>query len=145
MNKYILPLIGLFLVIYACNQLVSSKSSSFKLVNATVTRWTAGIPDGGSGTDYNLSLYLKTNEKIIFDSIWVDGERMLCESQLMKKDLMEVRTTKFDIAPHNRSDFKPVKPPYFHNGKALIRYTSKGRTHFFVIKNFNELKPINLP
>ncbi len=88
---------------------------------------------------------MKGKEKIIFDSMWVDGERMLCETQLMKKGLMEVRTTVFDLAPRSRPGFKPVNPPHHHNGKALIRYTTKGKTYYYVVKKFTELKPVNLP
>lgn len=115
----------------------------FEITQATETPWMAGIPGGGTGIDYHISLQIKTKEKIQFDSIWVGGQRLEAFMNPQKENLVEIKATLMNP----REDYFPelVSPPITHQGAALLRYASGKKIYWISIKNFIKLNPVALP
>jgi hypothetical protein len=143
------------------------KKAAFKLVDATSQHWTAGIPSGGSGTEYTFRIVIETKEPIRFDSVWmadkafpiqaVKGKVFTPEVSLNKGDTVRLRVSDSrpgtpGAGPSGSSDVKeaPVlvkksTPPVHYNGDALVRYYVGSKARYYTISGIKKLEPLSMP
>ncbi len=132
-----------FLSLFSCgNKLISTKSKNFEVLNATETHWSAGIADAGRGIDYHVFLTDIEKDTPVFDTAWVDHQKIGVEAAFnsKRKDLMEVH---IGYTIDNNTSKIEILPPLKYEGKALVRYKIKGKTKYLLIKEFVLQKPIN--
>ncbi len=132
-----------FLSLISCgNKLISTSSKYFEILNATETQWSAGTLDAGRGVDYHIFVSEIAKDTPIFDTAWVDHQKIAVEASFMakRKNLLEVH---IGYTIDNSTSTKEVLPPFNYKGKALIRYKIKGRTKYLLVKEFVLQKPVN--
>jgi len=125
------------------------KDDSFTLLHASSESWTAGIPSGGSGTEYYFEVKINSLKEITFDSVWINNKSypifLSKETKAISSD--PVKFVKGDSITLRVSDLtnsanpaSPVKPPVAYTGAALIGYKANGKQMYFIIKEI-EKKP----
>lgn len=128
------------------------KKEYFTLLGATSQSWTAGIPSGGSGTEYYFKIKINTSDKIIFDSAWINNKsfELFIAKETTTISNAPIKYEKGDIITLRVSDLKNKntktvisKPPIEHNGAALIGYTVKNKQEYFIIKEINKQASLN--
>lgn len=124
------------------------KKDSFTVLTARAQDWTAGIPSGGSGTEYYFEVKINTSKPLTFDSAWIDNKSfgifLSRESaaistdpvQFIQGDTITLRVS--DLNLPNSMD-TPSKPPIGYAGAALIGYTLKGKPLYFTITEIEKL------
>lgn len=132
-----------FLSLISCgNKLISTSSKYFEILNATETHWSAGTLDAGRGVDYHVFVSEIAKDTPIFDTAWVDHQKIGVEANFMakRKNLVEVH---IGYTIENNTSTSEILPPLKYNGKALIRYKIKGKTKYLLVKEFVLQKPVN--
>jgi len=135
--------ISILSITFSCgNKPISVSSKYFEVLNATETHWNAGIIDGGRGVDYHVFLTDIAKDTPIFDSAWIDHQKLAAEAAFntKRKDLFEVH---IGYTIDNSTSTKEILPPVKYKGKALIRYKVKGKTKYLVVKEFVLQKAVN--
>lgn len=131
-----------------------TKRDYFTLLSATSENWTAGIPSGGSGTEYYFKIKITSSDKIIFDTLWINDnafETFISKEstsisdkpvQYGKGDIITVRVTEL-----KNQNIKPVTviPPIKYNGAALIGYRINDKRKFFTVKEIKKQSSPNRP
>ena len=68
-----------YLLLFTCFFIFSFETSllctnkHFEVLNAFSSSWSAGTLQGGSGTEFYFEIIIKSKQKIIFDSIWINN------------------------------------------------------------------------
>ena len=133
---------------------IEKKKKYFKLLSAISENWTAGIPSGGSGTEYYVKIKIITTEKIVFDTLWINNtafETFISKEstsvsdkpiQYSKGDIITVRATEL-----KNQNIKPatVIPPIKYNGAALIGYRINGKQEYFTVTEIKKQSSRNRP
>lgn len=157
--KYAALMSGMLLMIaIACKSVNNtdlkriSKSDAFTLLEATSQSWTAGIPSGGSGTEYDFTVKINTADRVTFDSAWIDAKAFglfiskdvasISQEpvQFSKGDTITLRVT--DLVNHNVTTVNS-KPPFSFDGAALISYKIDDKQFYYLIKEITKLPPLN--
>jgi len=142
------------IIIYACNKktALNTSTSNFTLLDASLQNWDAGIPDGGSGTEYYFKLKINTSKKIIFDSAWINNEsfKMVVTKKVSHISNEEITFTKGDTITLRVTNLKNQKksdtpPPIIYNGAALFSYKVENKEDFFIIKEVKTIDIANRP
>lgn len=139
---------------YYSNETDNSSNTFFTLIEAKSKKWTAGIPSGGSGTEYYFKIKITTSEKIKFDSAWVNNKafQLYISKETSVISNKPIEYTNGDIIILRISDIinkqqnlKIARPPIKYNGKALIRYYVNDKRYFYAIKEIEQIKGANRP
>jgi hypothetical protein len=151
-------LIAFLMIAIACKSVNNtdlkriSKSDAFSLLEATSQNWTAGIPSGGSGTEYYFTVKINTADRVTFDSAWIHdkafglfiSKNVTSVSQepvqFSKGDTITLRVT--DLVNQNVTTVNS-KPPFSFEGAALISYKVKDKQFYYLIKEITRLPPLN--
>jgi hypothetical protein len=132
----------------------SDQSEYFTLISATSESWRAGIPGGGSGTEYYFKLKITTSENIKFDSAWINNKhfKVFIAKESVSISNEPIKYTKDDIITLRISDLnnqisesKKAKPPINYDGAALIAYIVNEKSQYLIIKEIIKQKSINRP
>ncbi|WP_114777543.1 hypothetical protein [Botryobacter ruber] len=132
------------------------QAAPFTLLEAGMQEQRSGVHGGGSSQDFTFKVLVTTDDKIVFDSVWVEGQmlglRIEKEGHLLGKN---ERIAKNDILILHASSFipsepgsstlpEPVKsePPVKFTGKALIRYYHADKPGHFTVTAIRELPPV---
>lgn len=127
------------------------KDNSFTLVRATSQSWTAGIPSGGSGTEYYFDIKINSAKEITFDSAWINNKSfpifLSKANQGVSSD--PVKFVKGDNITLRVSDItnstkvtSSAKPPVAYTGAALIGYKVNGKQVYYIIKEIEKLPSV---
>ncbi|MFI5149067.1 MAG: hypothetical protein ACHQRM_04990 [Bacteroidia bacterium] len=157
--KHIIPTTACVIFGLACMACLALHPA-FRLVQATSQTWIAGIPGGGSGTEYSFKVVIHTKETIRFDSAWMNGKGFTIQavkgkqydpkSMLMKNDTVDLRVSD-NIAGHMPGEEQKVvsspkiNPPVALKGAALIRYYLNNKLHYFHVQSIQKLTALNRP
>lgn len=159
--KSALYCIGLFtLFTIACTSVKNTENggtmndNSFTLIHASSQSWTAGIPSGGSGTEYYFEIKINSSKGITFDSAWINNKSFpLFLSRensgpsgvsndpvtFVKGDSITLRVS--DIT-HSSKVTSPTKPPVTYTGAALIGYKVNGKQLYYTVKEIEKLPSV---
>jgi hypothetical protein len=130
------------------------KSEYFNLISATSESWRAGIPGGGSGTEYYFKVKITTSENIKFDSAWINNKhfKVFIAKESTSISNEPIKFTKDDIITLRISDLnnqisesEKTKPPINYDGAALIAYIVNEKSQYLIIKEIIKQKSINRP
>lgn len=128
--------------------------NSFTLIHASSQSWTAGIPSGGSGTEYYFEIKINSSKGITFDSAWINNKSFpLFLSRensgnsgvsndpvtFVKGDSITLRVS--DIT-HSSKVTSPTKPPVTYTGAALIGYKVNGKQLYYTVKEIEKLPSV---
>lgn len=140
----------------------------FDFVAAESQKWHGGRPETGYGTKYVVTLIPKKSSDIItFEKMWigensfdltvVEKGRKVKQGTFNKGNEITV-TANHRVLPASKSQFQAINkedqakadslkipPPIKYNGEALLKYTVKGKTKFFVIEKFTKTEPVYYP
>lgn len=150
------PLLFPFILSLACYIAISGFTGNkkrAKLISAESQRSVSGIKGGANSTEYYFKVKILTSEKIEFDSLWI-GKNVF--SPFIKKSQTSVSSesptfSKNDTITLRVSDFQSGKsnsvstPPISYQGSALIRYVSKGKSNYLVVKEIKSIQGVNKP
>lgn len=126
---------------------LQDKNDFFSLISSASTGWTAGIPSGGSGTDYFFKIKITTSAEISFDSAWINNKAFKIfiakESGGISNDPIKygygdeiiLRVAELNN-PHSKSIHS--SPPVPYNGDALIGFTIHDKQEYFTIKEITK-------
>ncbi len=133
----------------------SSKTREyFKLINTTSESWTAGIPSGGSGTEYYFKIKITTSDNIKFDTAWINNkafeiyiskETNYVSSQPIKYGNGDIITLRVSNLKNQNTESVNVNPPIKYDGAALIGYTVNGKREYFTVKEIKKVESPNRP
>jgi hypothetical protein len=144
----------------------SLKKGHFQVLESTSQQWHAGIPSGGSGTEYAFRMVISGNEPVRFDSVWLSEKAF--RVQVVKGNMVPYGSTfkRGDTLLLRVSDNRPgkmpgpagaaashgaveadkvVMPPMHYKGEALLRYYAAGKPHYFTFTGIKKLPPQNMP
>jgi hypothetical protein len=143
-----------YLLLFTCFFILSFKTSllctnkHFEVLNAFSSSWSAGTLQGGSGTEFYFDIIIKSKQKIIFDSIWINN----CSSKIFiskkqksissapiefkKGDTITLRTSM------SNNNVKQVKSPKQTSDGALLSYRINDKLKYFKINKIESQKPI---
>lgn len=143
-----------YLLLFTCFFILSFKTSllctnkHFEVLNAFSSSWTAGTLQGGSGTEYYFNIILKSKQKIIFDSIWINNRSSKIFISKKQKsissapiDYFKGDTITLRISMSN-NNIKQVKSPKKITKGALLSYRINDKLKYFKINKIESQKPI---
>ena len=123
----------------------------YKVIDATSTSFSGGMPQSGSGTTYNIKIVLTSNQKITFNNIWIGKEYGVPEYMsfsyadrrtLVKGDTAIVRYTVHHYPPGSPMLQMPApaykSPPIPIEGEALLGFTVGKATRYRSVGKFKE-------
>lgn len=139
-------------------------AQSFSAITATKQRWAGGVV-GNSGVNYHIELET-ANPRFIPDTVWINGNVYPIDFSI--KDGRFIRTfdsvhhwVKYSISvgesynqynnmhpfplPKNSGGTDTTSAIRHFSGAVMISYEVKRKQHFFIIKSFTELPPLNYP
>jgi hypothetical protein len=131
-----------------------TKKKHFTLLSATSQSWTAGIPSGGTGTDYYFKIKINSADKIKFDSAWINNKRfeIFISRETAAISNEQINFSKGDNITLRVSEIKNqniktenLKPPLEYEGAALIGYTVNDKRQYFIIKEIKKQSTPNRP
>ncbi|HLF64675.1 MAG TPA: hypothetical protein VI603_13015 [Saprospiraceae bacterium] len=157
--KTTLCIIVLFTVFtFACKSVTktgnnaSMTNDSFTLLSATSQSWTAGIPGGGSGTEYYFNVKIKTSRQLLFDSAWINDsafkiflakDKTPVSSEPITFSKGDTITLRVSELIHQNTHTTSAKPPINFTGAALLSYMVKDKPAYFIIKEITRLPSLN--
>lgn len=136
------------------NATSDKRQEPFKLISAISENWTAGIPSGGSGTEYYFKIKIMTSDKIDFDTLWTNNKSFATfiskEStsisdkpiQFGKGDIITIRATELKNQNIKQAI---VNSPIKYKGAALIGYHISGKREFFTVPEIKKQSSQNRP
>ncbi len=145
--RVLLPL----LVIFCCSFI--PKKENIQLIDATYENWTSGINGGGSGKEYYIKIKILTENKIVFDALWVNNKsfktylannRKYVSSApitFTKNDTITVRVSENS----SQTNIPKVKAPIRYKGDALLRYFINNKPYYLTIQKLQQIDSPNRP
>lgn len=143
-----------YLLLFTCFFILSFKTSllctnkHFEVLNAFSSSWTAGTLQGGSGTEYYFNIILKSKQKIIFDSIWINNRSSKIFISKKQKsissapiDYFKGDTITLRISMSN-NNIKQVKSPKKITKGALLSYRINDKLKYLKINKIESQNPI---
>ena len=148
----------LYMLVFICCSLLSftiinqnvnlCTNNYFKLLNATSSSWTAGTAGGGTGTEFYFKIVIKTKQKIVFDSLWVENHSSKIFISKKQKsissapiDYFKGDTITLRISMSN-NNLKQVKSPKKISKGALLSYRIKDKLKYYTINKIETQNPI---
>lgn len=154
----ILLLFGMF----ACSLgAVPPQTRDLEVLGATSQEWISGVPGGGRGITYRLTIKIKTSRPVTFDALWVAGKKL--DTQPVKaapsepsatagNGVVTLRASSFrgrSGLPGRHEEQKPEPPPadaakapVAYQGAALLRYEVQGTARYVAIPEITVLPTI---
>jgi hypothetical protein len=148
-------LIVFFLILFINSSCFNAKcfknDNHFELNQAYKQAWTAGIEKGGSGIDYSFELIIKTNQHILFDSVWMNnmGFKLITTKRrkiisnapitFVKGDTILLKTAE---SKKDQNNELYTSPPIEYNGDALIGYYLQNKRRYIVVRNIETRSPV---
>ena len=142
------------MLLFTCFFILSFKTSllctnkHFEVLNAFSSSWTAGTLQGGSGTEYYFDIIIKSKQKIIFDSIWINNRSSKIFISKKQKsissapiDYFKGDTITLRISMSN-NNIKQVKSPKQITKGALLSYRINDKLKYYTINKIETQKPI---
>ena len=133
------------------SQEICLNNKYFKLLNARSSSWTAGTARGGTGTEFYFKILIKTKQKIVFDSLWVENRSNKIFITKEQKFVSNVPgeyskgdTITLRISFLNNNN-KTVKTPKSIKGDALLSYRVNEKLKYYSIKKIETQNPIYYP
>lgn len=129
------------------------KSDYIKLIEATSKYSASGIKGGTNSTEYYFKIKILTEEKIDFDSLWIEKKvfnPFIANSKpsisnqaptFFKNDTITLRVS--DLQSKNSSSV--ATSPIKYKGSALLIYKVKDSSHYLVIKKIKIIQAVNRP
>lgn len=126
----------------------------FKLLSATSQSWTAGIPSGGSGTEYYFKLKITSADNLKFDTAWINNrkfeifiskETAAVSSQPIKFAIGDIITLRVSDIRNQNIKTENLKPPLNFEGAALVAYRANDKQNYFIIKEIKKQSSPNRP
>jgi hypothetical protein len=157
-----LDTILLMLGMLACNLgHVKQQNPYFEVLQATSQELIAGVPGGGRGITYRLTLKMITDRPVKFDAIWVAGKKLNVRTGNASQN-SEFKSTKNDVVTLVASDYKrgpgiharsgggqpgaapenPEKAPVAYEGAALLKFVVDGSEKYGAIPTITVLPTI---
>ena len=152
----ILASIFYFIVILGCS---SSKQFEtrppFTLGKTYYQDWSAGIQEGGSGT--NVFIPIEDNPKnIALDSIYFRNQAVKLKKQeadntiyigrFQSKNKQDLIMSSDPKAEYGNTLPKTVKPPFpLAKNECIVSYQDKGKTKYYKIQDLVEKQPLHYP
>ena len=143
-----------YLLLFTCFFILSFKTSllctnkHFEVLNAFSSSWTAGTLQGGSGTEFYFDIIIKSKQKIIFDSIWINNRSSKIFISKKQKsissapiDYFKGDTITLRISMSN-NNIKQVKSPKQITKGALLSYRINDKLKYYTINKIETQKPI---
>jgi hypothetical protein len=146
----------------ACNLgHVKQQNRYFEVLQATSQEWIAGVPGGGRGIHYRLTLKIKTDRPIQLEAIWVAGKKLNTKLEQGGKD-DELKSAKNDVVTLLASDYRDgpgkygrrgeqqvntapadsAKAPVAYKGAALLKYVVEGSVQYVAVPHITVLPTI---
>jgi hypothetical protein len=129
----------------------TKKDNSFTLQRATSQSWTAGIPSGGSGTEYYFDIKITSSKEILFDSVWINNKSfpifLSRADQGVSSDPVKFVngdniTLRVSDITNSSKVTSPTKPPVANTGAALVGYKVNGKQVYYIIKEIEKLPSV---
>lgn len=120
----------------------------FEVLNAFSSSWSAGTLQGGSGTEFYFEIIIKSKQKIIFDSIWINNrsnkifiskkQKSISSApiEFKKGDTIILRTSM------SNNNIKQFKSPKQISDGALLSYRINDKLKYYKINKIESQKPI---
>ena len=128
---------------------VGQQQDYVEVLGATSQEFIAGVPGGGRGITYRLTIKINTDRPVQFDSIWVAGRKLTIRSDKAGQS-GDLKSAKNDVVTLLASDYKggpgkygrkeeeklnmapadPAKAPIAYKGAALLKYVVDGRVEY---------------
>jgi hypothetical protein len=143
-----------YLLLFTCFFILSFKTSllctnkHFEVLNAFSSSWSAGTLQGGSGTEFYFDIVIKSKQKIIFDSIWINNrsskifiskkQKSISSApiEFKKGDTITLRTSM------SNNNVKQVKSPKQITEGALLSFRINDKLKYYIINKIESQKPI---
>lgn len=123
----------------------------FKLLSATSSSWTAGTLSGGNGTEFYFKIVIKTKQKIVFDSVWVENHSSKIFISKKQKSISSAPidynkgdTITLRISMSN-NNLKQIKSPKKISKGALLSYRIKDKLKYYTINKIETQTPTYYP
>lgn len=142
------------MLLFTCFFILSFKTSllcnnkHFEVLNTFSSSWTAGTLQGGSGTEFYFDIIIKSKQKIIFDSIWINNRSSKIFISKKQKsissapiDYFKGDTITLRISMSN-NNIKQVKSPKQITKGALLSYRINDKLKYYTINKIETQKPI---
>lgn len=141
---------------------VKQQNRNLEVMGATSQEFIAGVPGGGRGITYRLTIKIKTDRPVQFDSIWVAGRKLHVRSDKAGQS-GEIKSAKNDVLTLVASDYKdgpgkygrkaeekvkmappadPAKAPVAYEGAALLKYVVDGMAAYVAVPVITALPTI---
>ena len=142
------------MLLFTCFFILSFKTSllctnkHFEVLNTFSSSWTAGTLQGGSGTEFYFDIIIKSKQKIIFDSIWINNRSSKIFISKKQKSISsapidyfkgDTITLRISISNNN---IKQVKSPKQITKGALLSYRINDKLKYYTINKIETQKPI---
>ena len=136
---------------------IENKKDFFILLNASSEDWTAGIPNGGRGTEYYFKIKVNTQGKMLFDTAWINnktfgiyiskGKGLISNTptKYSYEDTIILRVSDIHSKPIANKNTENNNLPIKYDGAALISYTVNGKKEYYTIKEIKKQPTINRP
>lgn len=131
-----------------------TKKDFFTLLSAKSQSWTAGIPSGGSGTDYYFKVKINSSDNLKFENAWINNKKfeIFISKETAAVSSEPIKFTKGDIITLRVSDIRNQntktensQPPISFNGAALISYKANDKLEYLIIKEITKESSPNRP
>jgi hypothetical protein len=118
------------------------------VLNAFSSSWTAGTLQGGSGTEFYFDIIIKSKQKIIFDSIWINNRSSKIFISKKQKSISSAPIDYFEgdtitlRTSMSNNNVKQVKSPKQISYGALLSYRINDKLKYYKINKIESQKPI---
>jgi hypothetical protein len=157
---------GVLLLLLISTAFTFPRPPHFNVIDCSSQDWVAGVPGGGSGTDYSFRLCVETKERVRFDSVWmkhkafkiqvVKGKTYKAKTEIMRGDTLVLRFS--DVQPGSESGpsaagktatalntHSDKNAPKSYRGEALLRYYVNDKVHYYTILRIRKVPSVNRP
>jgi len=120
--------------------------TDLKLLEARYENRTSGIRGGATGREYFFKVLVLTSDKLTFDSAWmknygydifIANESTVVSNsaiQFSKNDTIILRISDVSGKPIKKNSAAPIE----YDGSALVRYNTRSKTSYLVVKEITE-------
>lgn len=125
------------------------KSLPIQVISATSQTWVSGAPGGRTGTNYIIQVYIASDQKTEFKSLWLGKENLpvniefpspSVQTKIEKGDTIILTCNRVNGEPIE--NFHPKKVPVKYQGDALVETLVNQRKRYFIVKKFKTLSSL---
>lgn len=120
----------------------SEEPEDLALISATSMNWVAGIKDGGSGTEYNFTVVVGTDQPVTISSVQINGTE---REHNVHKQGAAVANSPLQIAQHDTLNVHVSTETNKEAASALITYTVGGQEMQLPVDSIEMLETQNRP